>query len=163
MRQIKRHNPKQAWVYVDESGFEASDSYRTHGWSGRGQKIYGEQSGSRRRTNLVAGRIGKKLIAPLLFVGSMNAVCFNFWLEKMLLPALPTGSVIILDNAAFHKTADTRQLINDSSHELIYLPPYSPDFNPIEQDFAILKKRLKFSNPTHSIDQVIKMYNYYLE
>ena len=148
---------------MDESGFESKDSYRTHGWSSRGQLIYGDRSGSRQRTNLVAGKIGKKLLAPLLFNGSMNAACFNFWLKEMLLPSLPPNSLIILDNAAFHKTAETQKIIHDSTHELLFLPPYSPDFNPIEQDFAIIKKRLKFSNPAHSLDQVIKTYNSYLE
>lgn len=93
----------------------------------------------------------------------MNAACFNFWLKKILLPALPKNSLIILDNAAFHKTVDTYSIIENSSHRLLYLPPYSPDFNPIEKDFAIIKKRLKFSNPNNSIDTVIKMYNSYLE
>lgn len=160
---MKQIHSKKTYVYVDESGFEEKDSYRTHGWSTQGKKIYGDRSGSRRRTNLVAGKIGKKIIAPLLFIGSMNAACFNFWLAEILLPVLPSNSVIILDNAAFHKTAETQKIIHNSTHELIYLPPYSPDFNPIEQDFAIIKKRLKFSNPANSLDQVIKMYNSYLE
>jgi transposase len=153
----------QSLVYVDESGFESKDSYRTHGWSSRGQLIYGDRSGSRQRTNLVAGKVGKKLLAPFLFNGSMDAACFNFWLKEMLLPSLPPNSLIILDNAAFHKTEETQTIINQTSHQVMYLPPYSPDFNPIEEDFAIIKKRLKFSNPQCSIDHIVKMYNSYLE
>lgn len=163
MRETKKQYPHATLVYIDESGFEEKDSYRSHGWSTRGKKIYGDRSGSRRRTNLVAGKIQNQLIAPLLFNGSMDATCFNFWLEKMLLPELPPCSIIILDNAAFHKTIETQSIIENSSHILMYLPPYSPDFNPIEQDFAIVKKRLKFSPIPISIDEVIKVYNSYLE
>ena len=68
-----------------------------------------------------------------------------------------------MDNASFHKTPLTRQLIEDAGHSLLSLPPYSPDFNPIEQDFATMKKRRQFADADTEIDDVIKAYVNYLE
>lgn len=75
----------------------------------------------------------------MLLSGMVNAAVFNGWLEQMLLPELTTPSVIIMDNAAFHKHPDTRRLIENAGHTLLYLPPYSPDLNPIEHRWAQLK------------------------
>ncbi len=83
---------------------------------------------------------GKRLFAPLLFEGNLNALIFNHYLKEQLLKQLEPGSLLIMDNASFHKTRKTRELIEESGHELLFLPPYSPDFNPIEKHFANLKK-----------------------
>ena len=68
-----------------------------------------------------------------------------------------------MDNATFHKTALTRQIIEHAGHTLLYLPPYSPDFNPIEQDFAIMKRRRQFLPADTTIDEVVRSYVNYLE
>ena len=83
---------------------------------------------------------GKRLFAPLLFEESLNSSVFNHYLKEQLLKELQPGSLIIMDNATFHKTQKTREILEESGHELIFLPPYSPDFNPIEKHFANLKK-----------------------
>lgn len=105
----------------------------------------------------------KKILAPVLFEGSTDSKWFNDWLENHLLPEIPENSIIIMDNAAFHKTVQTRQIIENSQHTLIFLPPYSPDFNPIEQDFANIKKRRRFSPENTPLDHIIKSYVNYLE
>jgi transposase len=126
-------------VYLDETAF-APDAPRTHGWSLKGQRTYGKISGNRRpRTSLIAAQLGKALLAPMLLAGTVNTAVFNGWLEQMLLPELAQPSVIIMDNAAFHKHPTTRVLIENAGHTLLYLPPYSPDLNPIEQRWAQLK------------------------
>ena len=150
-------------VYVDESGFESS-SCRLRGWGPIGLQVYGERSGNKRpRTSLIAGRKGRKLIAPVLFSGSTDADWFNHWIENHLFPVLDTPSVIVVDNARFHKTEPTFVLFKNSPHVLLFLPPYSPDFNPIENDFANIKKRRQFAPPNTPLDHIVKSYVSYLE
>ena len=161
LRQIVRD--KGSKVYLDESGFERT-SHRAHGWGLRGKKVYGECSGNKRpRTSLISAKQGRRLLAPILFEGSTNAILFNYWLENHLFKELAPDSTIIMDNATFHKTAQTRQLIEQAGHTLLFLPPYSPDFNPIEQDFAIMKRRRQFLPEDYTIDEVVRSYVNYLE
>lgn len=150
-------------VYLDETGFE-STTCRQRGWGKIGCKVYGDRSGNKRpRTSLIAAKRGRQLIAPILFEGSTNADWFNQWLVEHLFPLLPNPSIIILDNAAFHKTAPTLQIVANSPHILLFLPPYSPDFSPIENDFANLKKRRQFAPADTSIDTILNAYVSYLE
>jgi len=104
--------------------------------------VHGLQNGQQRpRTSLIGGYLDHRLIAPMLFTGTCNTAVFNQWLEHMLLPQLICGSTIVLDNASFHKSRHTRQLVEQSGCQLLYLPPYSPDLNPIEKLWANLKRR----------------------
>jgi putative transposase len=75
----------------------------------------------------------------------------------MLCPLLTSEDVVVLDNATFHKSAETARLIAASGAQLWYLPPYSPDLNSIEHDFAALKKRREY-NPETSLDEIVKDY-----
>jgi transposase len=84
-----------------------------------------------------------KFMAPFTFQGGCNADVFNTWLKNILLPELPKGTTVVMDNAAFHKSAKTRELIEGAGCFLLYLPTYSPDFNPIEHCWHTLKSRLK--------------------
>ena len=163
LREIITNRGKNSIVYVDESGFE-DHAYRSQAWSPKGQKTYGERHGNnRRRTNLIAGHLGKQLVAPLLFTGSTTASLFNQWLQDCLFKELPEGATIVMDNAAFHKTAETTKLFENSPFDLLYLPPYSPDLNPIEQDFAILKKKRKVMSQGTTLDQLVASYGLFLE
>lgn len=163
LRQIIKERGKQSLVYIDESGFE-EHAYRTSGWAKRGAKVYGDRPGNNRcRTNLIGARQGKKFLAPMLYEGSTTASLLNKWLENSLFKEIPEGATVIMDNAAFHKTASTRELFENSPFHLLYLPPYSPDFNPIENDFAILKKKRKFLPPQTKLDEIIKQYGLFLE
>lgn len=162
LRDIIRKRGSESLVYVDESGFETR-SYRSHGWGKIGRRVYGDRSGNTRpRTSLIAGKCGKKLLAPFLFDGATDAAWFNQWLEDHLFKELPPGSTIILDNAAFHKTEKTQEIIDKSPFHILFLPPYSPDLNPIEQDFAILKKRRRYAPQETSLDHLINTYENYL-
>jgi isftu1 transposase len=83
---------------------------------------------------------------------------FNFWLENFLLPALGPGYTLVMDNAAFHKSEYTKILIKNAGCQLLFLPPYSPDFNPIEKFWANLKAKIKkiigrFSTLAEAIDE----------
>jgi hypothetical protein len=99
---IKKYGSENV-VYFDESGFE-KEVKRRHGWSLKGQKIYGDFTGKRyKRTNLLMAQKGKEWLAPMLFEGSCNANIVNAWLEHMLMKELKKPSIIVMDNAAFHR------------------------------------------------------------
>lgn len=158
LRKIIKEKGADKIVYIDESGFMET-CQRKHGWSQIGNKIHGDHPGKRqKRTNLIAGKLGKKMLAPVLFEGSTNASWLNKWLKDSLFKELPENATVIMDNAAFHKTAETRKIFNESIFDLLYLPPYSPDFNPIEQDFAILKKLRMYAAPNTPLDEIIYSY-----
>lgn len=126
-------------VYLDESGF-AHDMPRTHGYAPIGQRCYGTQDwGSRGRTNVIGALIGQRLLTVSLFKTYVDTLIFDSWLAQDLLPKLPKQCVIVMDNAAFHKSLTTRKLIEADGHILEYLPPYSPDLNPIENKWAQAK------------------------
>jgi len=78
--------------------------------------------------------------APMTFEGTCETNLFNAWLREVLIPELRPGQVLILDNASFHKSLETKRLIEESGCHLLFLPPYSPDLNPIEKCWANLKK-----------------------
>ena len=155
-----RHGPGRR-VYLDETGFERA-AYRPWAWAPKGRKVFGERNGrSRPRTNLIAATAkGKRLFAPLLFEGNLNALIFNHYLKEQLLKQLEPASLLIMDNASFHKTQKTRELIEESGHELLFLPPYSPDFNPIEKHFANLKKIRTYQPTDTPIDDIVRLYGY---
>ena len=78
-----------------------------------------------------------------LFDCRVNADVFHGWVEQVLLPELPRQSVIVMDNATFHKRQDTEDLLNRYGHQILWLPPDRPDFNPIEQMWAWVKRKRK--------------------
>ena len=154
----EKHATGKTIVYVDECGFRA-ESFRRHGYARKGECVLGLISGTRTRTTtLVAARIGSTFTVPCLFHGSCDAACFNAWIEVYLCPQSSGSDGVVLDNAKIHKTPRTRELREASGAEILFLPPYSPDYNPIEHDFANIK-RLREYNADITIDEVINMYH----
>ena len=96
-----------------------------------------------RTTTFVAGLRQSGVIAPLVLDGPMTGRAFRAYVEQFLAPALAPGDVVVLDNLAAHKIAGVRQALAAAGASLLYLPPYSPDLNPIEQLFAKLKALLR--------------------
>lgn len=141
---------------MDETGFDGK-AYRLYGWSRKGQQITGERSGKRwQRTSLLLAQTGLTRFAPMLFSGTCDTVFFNKWLEKCLVPQLTPGQTVIMDNAAIHKSERGRQVLQEAGCELLFLPPYSPDFNPIEKTFGVLKRKRQLATSDTTIDQIIK-------
>lgn len=127
-------------IFIDQTGF-VTRPWRRHGRAVRGERVYGERTGKReRRTSLIGGLRNNKLVAPMVYRGTCNANFFNAWLERLLLPALEPGSVVVLDNATFHKSRRSVELAQGAGCRLLFLPPYSPELNPIEKLWANIKR-----------------------
>lgn len=135
--------PPQRLVYVDECGIDQY-LYREYAYSARGQKVIAKVSGKKfKRTNIVAGISCGKWIAPLEYSGTTDSALFEFWFKNCLLKEVEPQSIIILDNATFHKKSILSELAKQNNCCVLFLPPYSPDLNPIEKKWAWLKKRLR--------------------
>lgn len=145
-REFKKHLEKidpKSLVYIDEAGMD-NRLFREYGRALRGKKIYGEIPGKKReRVSVIGGLLEKTFIAPFTFQGGCNSDVFNAWLEKVLLPLLPPRTTLVLDNAAFHKSLKTRELIEQAGCHLLFLPTYSPDLNPIEHWWHKIKSILR--------------------
>ncbi|MDR1067086.1 MAG: transposase [Clostridiales bacterium] len=89
------------------------------------------------------GSIGAWVLSPLQFNGTMDDRLFEFWFENCLLRECPSNSVIVMDNAAFHRKKRLISLAESSKHKIVFLPPYSPEYNPIEKFWAWLKRKLR--------------------
>ena len=127
---------KRDICYLDESG-NAVDMPRTHGYAPKGERCYGIQDwGARGRINVIGAIIGRVLFAVGLFYCSVDSEVFGAWVKTMLLPNLHKPTVIVMDNASFHKNEVLLQEIRRSGHIIEFLPPYSPDLNLIEHKWA---------------------------
>lgn len=147
-----------AIVYSDESGFEL-DAPCLYAWSPRGHTVYGERHAQRRpRENLIAARCRGEWLSPLLLQGRVTAAVFETWLKEHLLLRLQRESVLVLDNAPFHRPAVVTEIMESAGHHVLFLPPYSPDFNKIEGDFAALKKIRSYADESTSLDEIVATY-----
>jgi transposase len=141
-QEIENINPESI-VYIDEMGIDTF-IYRAYAYSKRGVKVVGRISGKKyKRTSIVAAKLGKNIIAPLQYGGSMDARLFEQWFEFCLIPLLPPNSTTALDNASFHNKKRLNSLAKEYGHEIIFLPPYSPELNEIENFWGWLKCTLK--------------------
>jgi transposase len=131
------------FVFLDETG-TATNMARRYGRSPCGERLVGAvPQGHWKTTTFVAGLKQSGIVAPLVLDGPMTGPAFRAYVEQFLAPALEPGDVVVLDNLAAHKVAGVRQAIAGAGAAILYLPPYSPDLNPIEQLFAKLKARLR--------------------
>ena len=144
-------------VYLDETGFSETD-FRRYAYAPKGIRVEAKVPSHRyTTTTLIAARLDGCFTVPLLFEGSCDAIAFNTWLSELLCPLLDDNHVVIMDNASFHKGSEAAALIQASGASLLFSPPYSPELNPIEKDFANIK-RIRQYNAQTSIDDSIKMY-----
>ncbi|MDR0679547.1 MAG: transposase [Puniceicoccales bacterium] len=127
---------KENIVYVDESGIDCH-LHRRNARSAKEKKVFGFVAGKKfQRTNIAAGYVDGKTIAECVYDCTTDDEVFNAWLEQFLVAALKPGQVVLMGNATFHKHRRTRKAIEATGCSLIYLPPYSPDLNPIEKFWA---------------------------
>ena len=144
-------------VYADESGFR-DESHRRYGYARKGEAVYGLISSQRTRTmTLLAARFQETFTAVRLLQGGCKSADFNDGLAETLCPCLTANHVLILDNAMLHKTSRTRELIEATGASLLFLPPYSPDYNPIEHDFANIKRKREYHSDL-TLEDIIQEY-----
>lgn len=130
-------------MYVDECGLDESIT-REYGRTVVGKRLYDNITGKRTtRTSIIAGLNLKNPVAPMYFEGYCNTDVVKQWVKEMLVPVLIPGQVVIWDNASFHQCPEFKALIESAGCRLIYLPTYSPDLNPIEPWWSVLKARIR--------------------
>jgi transposase len=130
-------------VFIDET-WAATNMTRSHGRSPRGCRCIGSAPlGNWQTTTFVAGLRRHQLTAPMVVDGPMDGELFLAWVEQFLCPTLQKADVIILDNLSSHKVEGVQQAIAAVGATVLYLPPYSPDLNPIEKLFSKLKTLLR--------------------
>jgi transposase len=117
---------------------------RRHGRCRRGERLrVGVPHGHWKTTTFIGALTLRGFIAPFVLDGPINREAFETYVEKVLVPELRTGDIVIMDNLSSHKGPCVREMIAAAGAELRYLPPYSPDFNPIENAFSKLKALLR--------------------
>ena len=145
-RSWKRYQGKvdpRRLVFIDET-WAKTNMTRTHGWCRRGQPLYAKAPfGHRRTLTFVAALRHDRIDAPCVLDGPINGEIFLAYVEQFLVPTLKPNDIVIMDNLSAHKVKGVRSAIEAAGAKLVYLPPYSPDFNPIEMVFAKLKARLR--------------------
>ena len=123
-------------AYVDECGIDTY-LYREYGYAARGQKVFDQISGRKyKRCGIVAAQLNGRILAPLQYDGTMDSSLFEFWFTSQLLPTLKKGCVVVMDNASFHRKTRLLPAAQKAGIILIFLPPYSPELNPIEHFWA---------------------------
>ena len=117
---------------------------RLRGWATRGERCRASVPHGHWKTITFVGALTLEgYVAPMLLDGPMNGECFLAWVEQMLVPTLNEGDIVVMDNLGSHKGRAVRTAIRQAGARLFFLPPYSPDLNPIEQVFAKLKTLLR--------------------
>lgn len=123
----------------------------------RGVPVYGAVRGRKyQRSSIVAGKLGHAILAPFEYSGTMDHKLFETWFTCQFLPAIPEKTVIVMDNASFHRKKRLYELTEKTHHTLIFLPPYSPELNPIEHFWCWLKKKVRdFLPECKNLDEAI--------
>ena len=142
-RQSQQELDPQRVVFIDET-WAKTNMTRTYGRSKQGTRVIERVPQGRWETTTFVGALrATGFVAPLTADGPINGRLFLAWVEQHLVATLSPGDIVIMDNLSSHKVAGVREAIEGAGAELRYLPPYSPDLNPIELAFAKLKKLLR--------------------
>jgi transposase len=130
-------------VFIDET-WAKTNMTRTHGYAPRGERLVdAAPHGHWHTTTFVGALTARGFIAPLVIDGAVNGDVFKAYVEQALVPELRRGDVVVMDNLSSHTVAGVRAAIEGAGCRLLYLPPYSPDLNPIENAFSKLKRLLR--------------------
>ncbi len=130
-------------VFVDEMGTNISLT-PVYGWAPKGQRAHCSVPRNRGANTTLLSSMSSEGVGPSLVVeGSTTTQVFEAYVEQVLAPTLKAGQVVVMDNLTAHKGERVKELIEGRGCELLYLPPYSPDFNPIEEAFSKIKSLLR--------------------
>ena len=139
----QRYMDAASFVFLDETG-ASTNMVRRYGWGPKGERLVDAvPHGHWRTTTFVAGLRASGIIAPFVLDGPMTGEAFRAYVEQVLAPELEPGDAVVMDNLRPHKVAGIREAIRAAGASVLYLPSYSPDFNPIEHLFAKLKELLR--------------------
>jgi len=131
------------FVFIDETS-ASTNMIRRYGWGQRSKRLVDAAPwGHWNTTTFVAGLRAEGLVAPMVLDGAMDGPAFRAYVERVLVPDLREGDIVVMDNLPAHKVTGVREAIRAAGAGVLYLPPYSPDLNPIEQMFAKLKALLQ--------------------
>ena len=126
------------------------------GWAPKGERLRSFAPHGHWKTLTFLGALRcDRLTAPCVFDGPINGECFRAYVAQQLVPVLKSGDIVIMDNLGSHKSSELRRMINAAGARLWYLPPYSPDLNPIEQTFAKIKHWMRIAQK-RTIDDVCR-------
>ena len=152
-------------MFIDET-WATTAMARRYGRARRGHRVVGAVPyGHWKTTTFIAALRHDGLTAPCVFDGAINGARFRAYVEQALAPTLRAGDIVVMDNLKAHKVAGVREAIGATGARLLYLPPYSPDLNPIEQAFAKLKTLLRTAAARtvealwHAIGQLIDAFS----
>jgi transposase len=136
-------NMLETLVFIDETSLR-TNLVKTTGWAPVGQRLIDHAPfGHWHTQTFIAGRAQDGLIAPWVPDGAMNRASFDTYVERVLAPTLRPGQIVVADNLSSHKSARAIDLLRAQGNTLIFLPPYSPDLNPIEMAFSKLKTLIR--------------------
>jgi transposase len=142
-------------VFVDETWTNTS-MVRLRGRCARGERLIGyAPHGPWKTLTFVAGLRHRAMVAPFVFEGAMNGPMFLAYVKVGLVPTLKRGDVVVMDNLPAHKVVGVEQAIEAAGATLLYLPPYSPDLNPIEPAFSKVKAHLRKA-AEHTIPRLLR-------
>jgi transposase len=142
-------------VFVDETWIKTNMT-RMRGWSKRGSPLQAKVPyGSWQTLTFMAGLRLDRIDAPWVLDGPINRESFDSWVETQLLPLLKPGDIVVLDNLSSHKSKRARKALKAAGAHLFFLPPYSPDLNPIEQVFAKFKTLIR-KTEARTVDELWK-------
>ena len=131
------------FVFIDETS-ASTNMVRRYGWGPKDERLVDAAPwGHWRTTTFVAGLRADGVVAPMVLDGAMDGPAFRAYVSQVLVPDLRPGDIVVMDNLPAHKVAGVRDAIKAAGAGVLYLPPYSPDLNPIEQLFAKLKALLR--------------------
>jgi transposase len=130
-------------VFIDET-WASTNMARKSGRAAKGERLRASiPHGHWKTTTFVAGLRLTGMVAPMVLDGPINGLWFQAYVDQVLVPTLAPGDIVVMDNLGSHKGAGVRKAIEAAGATLLYLPPYSPDFNPIENAFSKLKALLR--------------------
>lgn len=130
-------------MFLDET-WATTNMTPAYGWAPKGERLTcSVPHGHWHTTTFLCGLRTSGLVAPLVLDGAINGASFLGYVQQFLVPTLATGDVVVLDNLSSHKISGVREAIEAPGASLLYLPPYSPDLNPIELAFSKLKRLLR--------------------
>ena len=133
-------------VFIDETWIKTNMA-PLRGWGAKGRRLRSYAPHGRWRTMTFLGALrADGLAAPYVFNGPVNGICFLAYVEQQLVPVLRPGDIVVMDNLGSHKAKAIRSAINAAGAKLWFLPPYSPDLNPIEQAFSKIKHWMRIAS-----------------